>query len=75
MVVNANLSLGRERAAAFLKHKLRQAEMTYSDLAKKLKKHGFRDRSSITNKLGPPRLQKKPATPCRLLCMGLFSTF
>ena len=42
-----------ERAASFLKHKLRQAERTYSDLAKKLKKHGFKGETeaSITNKL------------------------
>ena len=31
-----------ERAAAFLKHKLRETEITYVDLAKKLKKHGFK---------------------------------
>jgi len=41
------------RAAAFLKHKLQEAEVTYDDLAKRLKKHGFRTetRASITNKL------------------------
>ena len=41
-----------ERAAAFLKHKLKEAELTYADLAKKLKKHGFKEtEASITNKL------------------------
>lgn len=41
-----------ERAAAFLKHKLREAEVTYLELAKRLKKHGFKEtEASITNKL------------------------
>jgi hypothetical protein len=42
-----------ERAAAFLKHKLREAEVTYVELAKRLKKHGFKDETeaSVTNKL------------------------
>lgn len=42
-----------ERAAAFLKHKLREAELTYVELAKRLKRHGFKDETeaSITNKL------------------------
>jgi hypothetical protein len=42
-----------ERAAAFLKHKLRDCEVTYVELAKRLKKHGFKDETeaSITNKL------------------------
>lgn len=42
-----------ERAAAFLKHKLRESELTYVDLAKRLKKHGFKaeTEASITNKL------------------------
>ena len=42
-----------ERAAAFLKHKLREAELTYADLAKRLKKHGFKSETenSITAKL------------------------
>ncbi len=42
-----------ERAAAFLKHKLREAEVTYLELAKRLKKHGFKEETeaSITNKL------------------------
>ena len=42
-----------ERAAAFLKHKLRESETTYADLAKRLKKHGFKKETeaSITNKL------------------------
>ena len=42
-----------QRAAAFLKHKLRECEVTYTELAKRLKKHGFKDETeaSITNKL------------------------
>ena len=42
-----------ERAAAFLKHKLRECEITYVELAKRLKKHGFKEETeaSITNKL------------------------
>ncbi len=42
-----------ERAAAFLKHKLREGEVTYVELAKKLKKHGLKaeTEASITNKL------------------------
>jgi Domain of unknown function (DUF6471) len=42
-----------ERSAAFLKHKLREAEITYVELAKRLKKHGFKKETeaSITNKL------------------------
>ena len=42
-----------ERAAAFLKHKLQEAEVTYLELAKRLKRHGFKDETeaSITNKL------------------------
>ena len=41
------------RSAAFLKHKLREAEVTYVDLAKRLKKHGFKTETeaSVTNKL------------------------
>ncbi len=42
-----------ERAAAFLKHKLQQEVVTYAELAKRLKKHGFKSESdnSITAKL------------------------
>jgi len=41
-----------ERAAAFLKHKLKDCEVTYADLAKRLKKHGLKEtEASITNKL------------------------
>jgi len=41
-----------ERASAFLKHKLQEAEVTYAELAKRLKKHGFTEtEASITNKL------------------------
>ncbi|HTV37196.1 MAG TPA: DUF6471 domain-containing protein [Xanthobacteraceae bacterium] len=42
-----------ERAAAFLKHKLKDCEVTYVELAKRLKKHGFKDETeaSVTNKL------------------------
>ena len=41
-----------ERAAAFLKHKLRETEVTYEELAKRLKKHGLQEsKASVTNKL------------------------
>lgn len=41
-----------ERASAFLKHKLQEAEVTYAELAKRLKKHGHKEtEASITNKL------------------------
>jgi hypothetical protein len=42
----------QERARAFLKAKLREAEITYPELAKRLKKHGFKEtEASIANKL------------------------
>jgi hypothetical protein len=42
-----------ERAAAFVKHKLQEAEVTYAELAKRLKRHGFKKETeaSVTNKL------------------------
>jgi hypothetical protein len=42
-----------ERARAFLKAELAKAEVTYTELAKRLKKHGFKDETeaSITAKL------------------------
>ena len=42
-----------ERAAAFLKHKLQECEVTYAELAKRLKKHGFKEETeaSITMRL------------------------
>ncbi|HUZ31401.1 MAG TPA: DUF6471 domain-containing protein [Xanthobacteraceae bacterium] len=41
-----------QRAAVFLKHKLGECEVTYAELAKRLKKHGLKEtESSITNKL------------------------
>jgi len=41
-----------DRAAAFIKHKLREAQVTCAELAKQLKKHGLREtEASITNKL------------------------
>jgi hypothetical protein len=40
------------RASAFLKGKLREGEVTYTELAKRLKKHGFKEtEASITMKL------------------------
>lgn len=40
------------RAAAFLKHKLQEFEITYVELAKRLKKHGLKEtEASIANKL------------------------
>ena len=38
-----------ERAAAFLKHKLQEGEVTYAELAKRLKKHGFKGNQSVGN--------------------------
>ncbi len=41
-----------ERDAAFLKHKLKDTEVTYEELAKRLNKHGLKEtKASITNKL------------------------
>ena len=42
-----------ERARAFLKAELTKAEVTYAELARRLKKHGFKDETeaSITAKL------------------------
>ncbi|MGC1777089.1 MAG: DUF6471 domain-containing protein [Xanthobacteraceae bacterium] len=42
-----------ERASAFLKHKLQECEVTYLELAKRLKKHGFKSETeaSITMRL------------------------
>lgn len=41
-----------ERAAAFLKHKLKDTDVTYEELAIRLKKHGLNEtKASITNKL------------------------
>jgi hypothetical protein len=40
------------RARAFLKQRLKDADVTYVELAKRLKKHGFKEtEASITNKL------------------------
>jgi hypothetical protein len=41
------------RAASFLKHKLEDCEVTYVELATRLKKHGFKGETEalITNKL------------------------
>lgn len=42
-----------ERAAAFLKHKLKESEVTYAELAKRLKKHGYKaeTEASVTMRL------------------------
>lgn len=41
------------RAASFLKHKLQDTEVTYAELAKRLKRHGFKEETeaSITMRL------------------------
>jgi hypothetical protein len=40
------------RASAFLKAKLKEGEVTYVELAKRLKKHGFKEtEASVTMKL------------------------
>jgi hypothetical protein len=41
-----------ERAARHLKAELKRADLTYEDLAERLKKHGFKEsKASIANKL------------------------
>jgi len=41
-----------ERAARHVKAELKRADLTYDDLAEKLKKHGFKEtKASIANKL------------------------
>ena len=42
-----------DRASAFLKAKMKASEITYADLVKRLKKHGFKDETEagITMKL------------------------
>lgn len=41
-----------QRASVFLKAEMKKAEVTYVELAKRLKKHGFKEtEASITNKL------------------------
>ena len=41
-----------ERAVRHLKAELKRADLTYEDLAEKLKKHGFKEtKASIANKL------------------------
>ncbi len=47
------LSLARhERASAFLKAKMKEADITYAELAKRLKKHGLKEtEAGITMKL------------------------
>lgn len=40
------------RMAAFLKAEIGKAEITYEELAKRMKKHGFQEtKASVTNKL------------------------
>lgn len=42
-----------EKAARFLKAELKRADLTYEELAEKLKPHGFEEtKASIANKLG-----------------------
>jgi hypothetical protein len=41
-----------ERASKFLKAELRKADVTYMELVRRMKKHGFKEtEASITNKL------------------------
>jgi hypothetical protein len=42
-----------ERASAYLKAKMKESEVTYAELVKRLKKHGFKDETEagITMKL------------------------
>jgi hypothetical protein len=40
------------RASAFLKAKLKEADVTYTDIVARMKKHGFKEtEASVTNKL------------------------
>jgi hypothetical protein len=40
------------RATAFLKNKMKEAEVTYAEMVKRMKKHGFQEtKASITMKL------------------------
>jgi len=40
------------RASAFIKAEARKADVTYEELVKRLKKHGFKEtKASVTNKL------------------------
>jgi Domain of unknown function (DUF6471) len=42
----------QERASAFLKGKMKESEVTYVELVKRLKKHGFKEtEASVTMKL------------------------
>jgi hypothetical protein len=52
MTVNADLG-ATERTSAFLKAKMEDADATYVELVKRLKKHGFEDETEggITMKL------------------------
>jgi hypothetical protein len=44
-----------ERAARHLKAELKRADLTYEDLADRMKKHGFKEtKASIANKLARP---------------------
>ena len=41
-----------KRASAFLKAEVQKAEITYEELAKRLKRHGLKEtKASVTNKL------------------------
>lgn len=42
-----------DRASAFLRAEVQKADITYEELAKRLKKHGFKDetKASVTNKI------------------------
>lgn len=57
-----------ERAAAFLKHKLKDCEITYIELATRLKKHGFKGETeaSITNKLARAYSRLRSFSPALL---------
>lgn len=49
-----------ERAARHLKAELKRADLTYDDLAERLKKHGFQEtKASIANKLARATLSAR----------------
>ncbi len=46
MVTPKSESDWQDRAGAFLKGKLKEADMTYAELADRLRKHGFKDETA-----------------------------
>ena len=54
MTIKSEAEWGARAKRDFQKHKLQEAEVTYEELAKRLKKHGLKEsrkKASIANKL------------------------